>query len=283
MKKFDINRFGRVLARLVLVRRRKIINLFLGFLIACFIYMILRVCNIFTWQASSTEQIQIDLMGSVDFALTILPAAFFIMGTFVINDLKSRQSRISEMMLPATNVEKFVARVVLVSIVFPLIVVAAFLTADVLQQIVSMLVNHGARASMTTIAIDFLQTTSSLSPLWVQLEAILLTNAFTILGGMFFRKTAWLKTIISLILILMIVAGLMAGIGFMLLAHTDYQLSIPNDFFGDITGNIICLALTILMYWAAYKLYTRLQVINNRLINITQSINERIKDYDFRK
>ena len=268
MKKFDINRFGRVLARLILVRRRKIINLFLGFLIACFIYMILRVCNIFTWQASSTEQIQIDLMGSVDFALTILPAAFFIMGTFVINDLKSRQSRISEMMLPATNVEKFVARVVLVSIVFPLIVVAAFLTADVLQQIVSMLVNHGARASMTTIAIDFLKTTSSLSPLWVQLEAILLTNAFTILGGMFFRKTAWLKTIISLILILMIVAGLMAGIGFMLLAHTDYQLSIPNDFFGDITGNIIWLALTILMYWAAYKLYTRLQVINNRWINI---------------
>ena len=268
MKKFDINRFGRVLARLVLVRRRKIINLFLGFLIACFIYMILRVCNIFTWQASSTEQIQIDLMGSVDFVLTILPAAFFIMGTFVINDLTSRQSRISEMMLPATNVEKFVARVVLVSIVFPLIVVAAFLTADVLQQIVSMLVNHGARASMTAIAIDFLQTTSSLSPLWVQLEAILLTNAFTILGGMFFRKTAWLKTIISLILILMIVAGLMAGIGFMLLAHTDYQVSIPNDFFGDITGNIICLALTILMYWAAYKLYTRLQVINNRWINI---------------
>lgn len=268
MKKFDINRFGRVLARLILVRRRKIINLFLGFLIACFIYMILRGCNIFTWQASSTEQIQIDLMGSVDFILTILPAAFFIMGTFVINDLTSRQSRISEMMLPATNVEKFVARVVLVSIVFPLIVVAAFLTADVLQQIVSMLVNHGARASMTTIAIDYLQTTSSLSPLWVQLEAILLTNAFTILGGMFFRKTAWLKTIISLILILMIVAGLMAGIGFMLLAHTDYQVSIPNDFFGDITGNIICLALTILMYWAAYKLYTRLQVINNRWINI---------------
>lgn len=253
MKKFDINRFGRVLARLVLVRRRKIINLFLGFLIACFIYMILRVCDILTWQARSADQIQIDLMGSVDYILTILPAAFFIMGTFVIKDLKSRQSRISEMMLPATNVEKFVARVVLVSIVFPLIVVAAFLTADVLQQIVSMLVNHGARASMTTIAIDFLKTTSSLSPLWVQLEAILLTNAFTILGGMFFRKTAWLKTIISLVLILMIVAGLMAGIGFMLLAHTDYQLSIPNDFFGDITGNIICLALTILMYWAAYS------------------------------
>ena len=268
MKKFDINRFGRVLARLILVRRRKIINLFLGFLIACFIYVILRVCNIFTWQASSTEQIQIDLMGSVDFVLTILPAAFFIMGTFVINDLTSRQSRISEMMLPATNVEKFVARVVLVSIVFPLIVVAAFLTADVLQQIISMLVNHGARASMTAIAIDFIQATSSHSPLWVKLEVIVLTSAFAVLGGVFFRKTAWLKTIISLGLILMIIAGSVTFIGYMLFTNTDYQLSIPNDLVGDITGNIICLALTILMYWAAYKLYTRLQVINNRWINI---------------
>ena len=268
MKKFDINRFGRVLSRLILVRRRTIKNLFLGFLIAFFFFMTIRVCDIFTWLARSTEQLQINLMGSVDFIVNILSAAFFIMGTFVINDLKLRQSRISEMMLPATNVEKFMARVVLVSIVFPLIAVGAFLTADVLQQIVSMLVNHGARASMTAIAIDFIQTTSSLSPLWVQLEAILLTNAFTILGGMFFRKTAWLKTIISLGLILMIVAGLVMFIGYMLFTHTDYQLSIPNDFFGDITGNIICLALSILMYWAAYKLYTRLQVINNRWINI---------------
>ena len=268
MKKFDINRFGRVLSRLILVRRRTIKNLFLGFLIAFFFFMTIRVCDIFAWQAKSTEQIQLNLMGSVDFIVNILSAAFFIMGTFVINDLKLRQSRISEMMLPATNVEKFVARVVLVSIVFPLIVVGAFLTADVLQQIVSMLVNHGARASMTVIAIDFIQATSAPSPLWVKLEVIVLTNTFTILGGMFFRKTAWLKTIISLGLILMIVAGLVMFIGYMLFTHTDYQLSIPNDLMGNITGNIICLALSILMYWAAYKLYTRLQVINNRWINI---------------
>ncbi len=268
MKKFDINRFGRVLSRLFLVRRRTIKNLFLGFLIAFFFLMTIRVCDIFAWQAWSTEQIQLNLMGSVDFIVNILSVAFFIMGTFVINDLKLRQSRINEMMLPATNVEKFVARVVLVSIVFPLIVVAAFLTADVLQQIISMLVNHGARASMTAIAIDFIQATSSHSPLWVQLEVIFLTSAFAILGGVFFRKTAWLKTIISLGLILMIVAGSVTFIGYMLFTNTDYQLSIPNDLVGDITGNIICLALSILMYWAAYKLYTRLQVINNRWINI---------------
>ena len=76
------------------------------------------------------------------------------------------------------------------------------------------------------------------------------------------------KTIISLGLILMIIAGSVTFIGYMLFTNTDYQLSIPNDLVGDITGNIICLALTILMYWAAYKLYTRLQVINNRWINI---------------
>ena len=119
MKKFDINRFGRVLSRLILVRRRTIKNLFLGFLIAFFFLMTIRVCDIFAWQAKSTEQIQLNLMGSVDFIVNILPAAFFIMGTFVINDLTSRQSRISEMMLPATNVEKFVPRLLLVTIVFP--------------------------------------------------------------------------------------------------------------------------------------------------------------------
>ena len=41
MKKFDINRFGKVMSRLILVRRRSIIKLFAGFLIGFFVIAIM--------------------------------------------------------------------------------------------------------------------------------------------------------------------------------------------------------------------------------------------------
>lgn len=41
MKNFDINRFGKVMSRLILVRRRSIIKLFAGFLIGFFVIAIM--------------------------------------------------------------------------------------------------------------------------------------------------------------------------------------------------------------------------------------------------
>ena len=41
MKKFDINRFCKVMSRLILIRRRSIIKLFAGFLIGFFVIAIM--------------------------------------------------------------------------------------------------------------------------------------------------------------------------------------------------------------------------------------------------
>ena len=264
MKKFDINRFGKVMSRLILVRRRSIIKLFAGFLIGFFVIAIM---FLFDRSAMSDDDIRIRLWVISPFINVVFAMSLFIIATFIISDLGTRQQRINEMMLPATNLEKFLARVILVSVVYPLLIAIAFIAADGLQQLTSTLIFHDGRASLVATWYEYCQSSSTGSPLWVMAEVVLLTNSFALLGGMFFRKAAWLKTLISLFVIITGIAISLTTFAYLLYEHTDYELVVTDDTLSSIIGNLICLGLTVLMYWSSYKIYTRLQVINNRWRN----------------
>ena len=267
MKKFDINRFGKVMSRLILVRRRSIIKLFAGFLIGFFVIAIM-FFPFFHWFAMSDTDIRIRLWGNSPFISVVFAMSFFIIATFIISDLGKRQQRINEMMLPATNLEKFLARVILVSVVYPLLIAIAFIAADGLQQLTTMLIFYGGRASLVATWYEYCQSLRIGSPLWVRAEIVLFTNSFALLGGMFFRKAAWLKTLISLFVIIIGIAISLTTFAYLLYEHTDYELVLDDNTLTTVISNLICIGLTVLMYWSSYKLYTRLQVINNRWRNI---------------
>ena len=266
MKNFDINRFGKVMSRLILVRRRSIIKLFAGFLIGFFVIAIM-FFPFFHRSVMSDADIRIRLWGISPFISAVLAMSLFIIATFIISDLGKRQQRINEMMLPATNLEKFLARVILVSVVYPLLIAIAFIAADGLQQLTTMLIFYGGRASLVATWYEYCQSSSTGSPLWVRAEIVLLTNSFTLLGGMFFRKVAWLKTLISLFVIIIGIAMSLTTFAYLLYEYTDYELVLTNNALTTVISNLICIGLTVLMYWSSYKLYTRLQVINNRWRN----------------
>ena len=267
MKKFDINRFSKVMSRLILVRRRSIIKLSAGFLIGFFVIAIMFL-PFFHWSAMSDDDIRIRLWGISPFISAVLAMSLFIIATFIISDLGKRQQRINEMMLPATNLEKFLARVILVSVVYPLLIAIAFIAADGLQQLTTMLIFYGGRASLVATWYEYCQSSSTGTPLWVRVEIVLLTNSFALLGGMFFRKAAWLKTLISLFVIIIGIAMSLTTFAYLLYEYTDYELVLTNNALTTVISNLICIGLTVLMYWSSYKLYTRLQVINNRWRNI---------------
>lgn len=266
MKKIDINRFGKVLSRLILVRHRSIVKLFAGFLIGFFVIAIM-FFPFFHWSAMSDADIRIRLWGNSPFISVVFAMSFFIIATFIISDLDTRQQRLNEMMLPATNIEKFLARIILVSVVYPLLIAIAFIAADGLQQLTTMLIFYGGRASLVATWYEYCQSLRIGSPLWVRVEIVLLTNSFALLGGMFFRKAAWLKTLISLFVIISCIAISLTIFAYLLYEHTDYELVLDDNALTIVISNLICIGLTVLMYWSSYKLYTRLQVINNRWKN----------------
>lgn len=266
MKTIDLNRFTKVMSRLILVRRRSIIKLSAGFLIGFFVIAIISL-PFFDRHPVSDYEVKVRLWGISPLINTIFAMSFFVISTFIINDLGKRQQRINEMMLPATNLEKFLARALLVSVVYPLLIAIAFIAADGLQQLTTMLVFYGGKASLVATWYDCSQTAGSSSPLWVKVGTLLLINSFALFGGMFFRKAAWLKTLVAFFAIVIAIAISIAAFAYFIYEHTDYELVFAGDTYSTVISNIFLACVIMVLYWGAYKLYTRLQVINNRWRN----------------
>lgn len=262
MTKFDLDRFGNVMSRLLVMCQRKINVIFITFLI---IFLALAMFTIPMFSGKTIDdisyrQLVIDLVPLRGFS----PVVFFMLGTFFIQDLEGRQQRINELMLPATNLEKFVARVLLVAVIYPLAICASFIVADGLQQLISMIIAHGERMSMVVAYFDADTYISADSPLWTKALSTLMNYSIAIFGGLLFRKLAWLKSIVIYFVVI-----ILSFIGFVYLKlylyeNTDYEIVfIENPY-----ASLISIGVSLLMFWSSYKIYTRLQVINNRWRNI---------------
>ena len=262
MTKFDLDRFGKVMSRLLVISQRKRSVIFITFLI---IFLVLAKFTTPMFSGKSMDDIGYKSFVSevVDFIGIFSPIVFFVLGTFFIQDLEGRQQRINELMLPATNLEKFVARVLLVAMIYPLTICASFIVADGLQLLISMLIAPEESFSMVVAYFD---SNSSIgdSLLWDKVLSTLMSYSIAIFGGLLFRKLAWLKTTVSYLTVI-----ILSIIGFFLLKiflyeSTDYEVVfIENPY-----ASLISIGVSLLMFWSSYKIFTHLQVINNRWRNI---------------
>ena len=263
MTKFDLDRFGNVMSRLSVISQRKISVIFITFLL---IFLVFAMFTIPMFSGKTMDDIGYKslVFDIVRLLRGFSPIVFFVLGTFFIQDLEGRQQRINELMLPATNLEKFVARVLLVAVIYPLAICASFIFADGLQQLISMIIAQGERMSMVVAYFDADTYVSADSPLWTKALSTLTNYSIAIYGGLLFRKLAWLKSIVVYFVVI-----ILFFIGFFFLKlylyeYTDYEVVL----IGDSYSSMISIGVSLLMFWSSYKIYTRLQVINNRWRNI---------------
>ena len=263
MAQFDLDRFSNVVSRLSVIRQRNISVIFITFLI---IFLAFAMFTIPMFSGKTIDDIGYRqlVIDTVVPLRSFSPFVFFVLGTFFIQDLDGRQQRINELMLPATNLEKFVARVLLVAVIYPSAICASFIVADGLQQLISMIIAHGERMSMVVAYFDIDTYVSVDSPLWTKALTTLMIYSIAIFGGLLFRKLAWLKSIV-----IYFVVNILFLIGFFFLKlylyeYTDYEVVL----IGNPYASMISIGVSLLMFWSSYKIYTRLQVINNRWRNI---------------
>ena len=181
MAQFDLDRFGNVMSRLLVIRQRNISVIFFTFQII-FLAFAMFVIPMFSGKTIDDigyRQLVIDIVGPLR---SFSPFVFFVLGTFFIQDLEGHQQRINELMLPATNLEKFVARVLLVAVIYPLAICASFIVADGLQQLISMIIAHGERMSMVVAYFDIDTYVSADSPLWTKALSTLSNYSIAIYG-----------------------------------------------------------------------------------------------------
>ncbi len=278
MENFNIQRFGNVCSRLVMIRKKEYFRMFLGLMLVFTFFSVL-ACNPFKLEALSDETYKLaflkisGLIGVISFIIVVLS------GSMIISDLKTKQQRIDELALPATNLEKFVARVIGSTLLAVVILVVAFFVADLLQMLINMLLHKGTFASITVAVKDTIMKLEELDTLDVKKERSMLvsismvmmlfaTNAYYILGGMLFRKSAWLKASLAFVLLTIIVFSLFVGYAYLVYKYTDYVVYIPGWLNNDLGLVIFNTIQIVVCYYFAYRIYCRLQAINTRWLNI---------------
>ena len=278
METFNIQRFGNVCTRLVMLRKREYFNIFLAITLFVALSCIF-ACNPFSGEAKETLEYAYSFFQVVGSIYAFAVVFIIVNGANIIRDLKTKQQRIDELVLPATNLEKFTARVLASTVLVLILVVAGIVAGDILQMLINMLLHKGTFGSISLYATKQMYSMMETNILAIENVAhkpirfmfvltLISSNAFYLLGGMLFRKTAWLKTTLAVIVISIALFSMFVGYAYVVYGYTNYVVYMP-EWMQDSWFNITLLIVqTCACYYFAYRIYCRLQAINTRWLNI---------------
>ena len=287
-KTFDLHRFGMVLRWDLLTNWKSYFYSIAGLAIGI---ILLSISMLYTFPHSHYIVEGRDLGNYYEdsmtgFLATILIAFFFVSACNIFSNMKTKLQRESFLMLPANNLEKYAARFLMMSVGSILIMVIATLIADFVQFILSFFMTPGYHASIIGSSLSQIYEAATdagndpISVLAWQCKAdaallgwsfLIMIYSFTLLGGTFFRKQPIILTAVSGIIIYMIVGY--CGSKLEDWGAFDFYTHLNHDNPGTslciaIFWSVVFLALAAFSLWASYKLFTRMQVICNKWINI---------------
>lgn len=287
-KTFDLHRFGMVLRWDLLTNWKSYFYSIAGLAIGI---IMLSISMLYSFPHSHYIVEGGDLgnyyEGSMTgFLATILIAFFFVSACNIFSNMKTKLQRESFMMLPANNLEKYAARFLMMSVGSILIMVIAMLIGDFVQFILSFFMTPGYHASIIGSSLRQIYEAATdagndpISILAWQCKAdaaligwsfLIMIYSFTLLGGTFFRKQPIILTAVSGIIIFMIIGY--CGSKLEEWGAFDFYTHLNHDNPGTslciaIFWSVVFLALAAFSLWASYKLFTRMQVICNKWINI---------------
>ena len=286
-KTFDLHRFGMVLRWDLLTNRKSYFCSIAGLAIGI---IMLSISMLYTFPHSHYI-VGGDLGnyyedGMTGFLATILIAFFFVSACNIFSNTKTKLQRESFMMLPANNLEKYAARFLMMSVGSILIMVIATLIGDFVQFILSFFMTPGYHASIIGSSLRQIYeaaTNTGDNPICIlawqyKIDAAILgwsfltmIYSFCLLGGTFFRKQPIILTAVSGIIIFMIIGYCGSELeewgAFDFFKHLNYD-NPGTSLCMAIFWSVIFLALAAGSLWASYKIFTRMQVICNKWINI---------------
>ena len=287
-KTFDLHRFGMVLRWDLLTNRKSYFCSIAGLAIGI---IMLSIPMLYNFPSSRVIRAGGDLGNYYEGSMTGFLAAiviffFFISACNIFSNMKTKLQRESFLMLPANNLEKYAARFLMMSVGSILIMVIATLIGDFVQFVLSFFMTPGYHASIIgsflsqiyeaatdtgNNPISILAWHKNIDGALVGWSFLIMIYSFTLLGGTFFRKQPIILTAVSGIIIFMIIGycgrKLEEGGVFDFYNHLNYDNPVTSLCLA-IFWSVVFLALAAGSLWASYKLFTRMQVICNKWINI---------------
>ena len=286
-KTFDLHRFGMVLRWDLLTNWKSYFYSIAGLAIGI---IMLSISMLYSFPHSHFI-VEGDLGNYYEGRMTGFLAAivilfFFISPCNIFSNMKTKLQRENFMMLPANNLEKYAARFLMMSVGSILMMLIATLIADFVQFVVSFFMTPGYHASIigSSLSQIYKAATNTGDNLicilagQYKIDAAILgwsfltmIYSFCLLGGTFFRKQPIILTAVSGIIIFMIIGYCGSELeewgAFDFFKHFNYD-NPGTSLCIAIFWSVVFLALAAFSLWASYKLFTRMQVICNKWINI---------------
>lgn len=209
-------------------------------------------------------------MGSLSGTLlAVLSAYLLTCGAFIVGNIGDKHSRISTFLLPASNLEKFLSRYLCVLIALPLAVLIGVAVGDLIQSLLCLIVLGDFSSVMASFCNNSVGSVSF--DLRVALSLWLVHTIYLVVGTCF-RRHAWIKT--NLLLLAAVIVLGMGGVYFaksildVIYGENGYNIVVFDSLWIDLLGYLVMLALICFNYWVAFRLYARMQGINNKWYNI---------------
>lgn len=218
-----------------------------------------------------------DFFGQENDLTLLLGFTFIICGSWIFPHLESKQNRTTLLMLPATNGEKFITSYIGVMLTAFAAETVAFVAADLVQWVISLMLNYKSAMLITPLAIknlfDALTPQGSIPDNFFGVMLLLWLHSFYLLCGVFFKKRPTLWGTIGLGVLSIVFTAVMglAGVVYLHVLKESDVYSIELLPWAEEAIKIgACIFAVLLVagnYALAYRIFCKLQVINNRFFN----------------
>lgn len=205
-----------------------------------------------------------------------------VMITGISNTMHTKTQRIAALTLPASMNEKLVSRMLTYLVIYPLGLIVCLLAGDVIQYLLNLILKGSEGAHFASpyfigylvspmfsagyFSINFgnLTFVSTLTNLMV----LVFFLSYAFLCGCMWTKHAFLKGIGTFTLGMILLATLMAFIGYLITGETNWEISEESVEALHkticIIFSIICLSLSAFFIWLGYRKFVNRQVIDNK-------------------
>ena len=292
MSTFNFNRFSQALKCHFLVERKSWIRI-------CGIYtLVMFMANLFftrvqgfsynsmeegieegSWSMEElirtyTQHVeQTSVFGVVFFCIAMLFCA-----SFMFSQMKDTRKRSAYLLWPVSNLEKYVVSLLYSIVLMAVLTIAAYVLADALRVFIDSLTGRiivwGTPMIFTRII--YSPAFEHWQMVWMLFNWVFYFHSLYIVGGTLFRRQQFLMTsaTIAVVVILLIIVLNQLDLNSVNIdfingtwdENTKTYTTIFHPFF-----YILNTAVTLLIpihYWISYKLFTRMQVINNKWLNV---------------
>ena len=271
---FQFSRLLMVMRWDVFTNLKAYLNMMLGMTFALLPFFIMQLYQLSKQYQLFPDTIDLSYLGMSQYVLMIFSIAMYMMATQIFMVMKTTGQREQFLMLPASNLEKYISRFLFSTLGAAVAMITAIVVSDLVQLIFSfvLLPGHHQSVCLSIMALlwkiwtTFIESIDSAGALMLSLLIMtcgVLVHSFFILCGTLFRKhTIVVSGILFIVMIYLVIYVIESVPGTITtcLMHGD------NSW-------IFCLLIAELLlagfqYWLSYKVFTRMQVICNRWINL---------------